>query len=118
MEDHDKTLDYIYQLLKEVIPEHVYYSLSISDRAEYPVLIYQETNNRSVMYADDKYLVKRRTIQITLITKTKQIRLERKLEKKLDDNDLDYQMISEYFIKGSGLHRIYEIKMEEYKYEQ
>lgn len=118
MEERDKVLEYLYTILKDVIPDNVHYIVNVTDKVAYPAIIYYELSSKSAVYADDEPIYKRRVIQITLITKTKQIRLERKLEKKLDQNDIDYYMIHEYLVKGEGLHRVYEIKMEEFKYEQ
>ena len=44
-------------------------------------------------------------------------KLTKKLENELRINDLSYQMINEYYLVDTGLYRIYEIKMEEFKYE-
>jgi|SRR5690625_44401 len=113
-----KSLEFIYEVLNEVIPNNVYYAVSIKDKVLLPIIVYQELNKRNKIYADDSYLLKESVIQISLITKDKNITLERKLEKELTKNDIDYKMVSEFYLPDSGLYRIYEIKMEEFKYEQ
>jgi len=111
-------LEYIYTILNEVLPNNVYYAVSIKDNVELPIIVYQELNKRGKTYADDAYLLKELTIQISLITSKKSIELEKRLENKLKSYDIDFQMISEFYLADSGLYRIYEIKMEEFKYEQ
>ncbi|MDD2260422.1 MAG: hypothetical protein PHO87_05455 [Acholeplasmataceae bacterium] len=111
-------LEYIYTILNEVLPNNVYYAVSIKDNIELPIIVYQELNKRGKTYADDSYLLKELTIQITLITPNKNIQLEKMLENKLKLYDIEFQMISEFYIAENGLYRIYEIKMEESKYEQ
>lgn len=114
----ENNIEFIYQILNEVLPNNVFYSLSIKDKIELPVIVYQELKKRNKIYADDSYLLKESTIQITLITKDKSINLEKSLESKLTANDIDFSMINEFYLLDSGLYRIYEIKMEELRYEQ
>ena len=111
-------LEFIYQILNEVLPNNVYNALSIKDNIELPIIVYQELKKRSKAYADDSYLLKESTIQMTLITKDKNINLEKLLEDKLTEYEIDHQMINEFYLLDSGLYRIYEIKMEETRYEQ
>lgn len=118
MVEQDNILEYVYSFLNEVLPDKVYYSLNITERINLPFIVYQEISKKSPLYADDEYVFKRRVIQITLITKSKQIEIERRLENKFTENDIDYILVSEFFINEVGLHRVYEIKMEEFKYEQ
>ncbi len=114
----ENNIEFIYQILNEVLPNNVFYSLSIKDKIELPVIVYQELKKRNKIYADDSYLLKESTIQITLITKDKSINLEKSLESKLTANDIEFSMINEFYLLDSGLYRIYEIKMEELRYEQ
>lgn len=114
----ENNIEFIYQILNEVLPNNVFYSLSIKEKVELPVIVYQELKKRNKIYADDSYLLKESTIQITLITKDKSINLEKSLENKLKANDIDFSMINEFYLLDSGLYRIYEIKMEELRYEQ
>lgn len=112
------TLEYVYNTLNDVIPGKIFYAIQVNDFAELPFIVYQEISKRSNQYADDKDLFKTITLQITLVTKNKNLELEKALEDKLDSNDIAYQMISEYYINEGALYRVYEIKMEEIKYEQ
>ncbi len=111
-------LEFIYQILNEVLLDKVYYALSIEEKIKLPIIIYQELSKRNVIFSDDQHLLKVSTIQITLITKDKNINLERTLENKFKQYDLEFNMVNEFYLKDSGLYRIYEIKMEEKRHEQ
>ena len=111
-------LTYVYGLLNQVLPGHVHYALYVTDNAEPPFIVYQELSKNPRIYADDSYLVKQVTIQITLVTKTKDTAIESNLEEVLQNAGIDYRMISEYSLIDTGIYRIYEIKMEEIKNEQ
>ncbi len=111
-------LKFIYDVLNEVLPNKVYYALSIEEQLELPIIVYQELNNRSRLFSDDKYLLKESTMQINLITENKNIELEKSLEETLTNYDIEFNMVSEFYLKDSGLYRIYEVKMEETRYEQ
>lgn len=113
MKNNDRLI-HIYNLLNEVIPNKVYYALYVEDSAEPPFIVYQEINKNSKVYADDLYLLKQITIQITLVTKTKDTLIEYKLERVLKRALIDYKMISEYSLIDTGIYRVYEIKMEEF----
>ena len=113
----ENNLEFLYQILNQVLPNNVFYSISIKDKIELPVIVYQELKKRNKIYADDSYLLKESTIQITLITKDKSINLEKSLESKLTANDIEFNMVNEFYLLDSGLYRIYEIKMEELRYE-
>lgn len=108
-------LEDIYKVLKDVIPNKVFYGNNIADNgdnATKPYIVYQEISNRIVEYADDKMLVRLATIQINLITSKKDISLEQKLESTLEKEKINYQMISELSNEDSSFNRIYEIKKE------
>ncbi len=111
-------LKFIYDVLNEVLPNKVYYALSIEEQLELPIIVYQELNKRNRLFTDDKYLLKESTMQINLITENKNIELERSLEDTLTNYDIEFNMVSEFYLKDSGLYRIYEVKMEETRYEQ
>lgn len=110
-------LEDIYSLLNEVLPNKVYYALYVEDNVEVPFIVYQEISKNPKTYADDLYLLKQITIQITLVTKNKDVVLEDKLEDALDLAGIDFRLISEYPLIDTGIYRIYEIKMEEFKNE-
>ena len=111
-------LEHLYNILNKVIPGNVHYSLNVANRVYPPFIVYQQLNNRGTKYADDSTLMRLITFQLTLVTKDKEFDLTKKLENELMINDLSYQMINEYYLVDIGLYRIYEIKMEEFKYEQ
>lgn len=111
-------LTYVYGLLNQVLPGHVYYALYVTDKAEPPFIVYQELSKNPRVYADDSYLIKQVTIQITLVTKTKDTTIESSLEEVLQSAGIDFRMISEYSLIDTSIYRIYEIKMEEIKNEQ
>lgn len=77
-------LEYIYSLLNEVLPNKVYYALYVENNAEVPFIVYQEISKNPKTYADDLYLLKQITIQITLVTKNKDVVLEERLEDALE----------------------------------
>ncbi len=114
----NNNLEFIYGILNEVLPNKVYYALSIEEQLELPIIVYQELNKRNRLFSDDKYLLKESTMQINLITENKDIELERSLEDTLTNYDVEFNMVSEFYLKDSGLYRIYEVKMEETRYEQ
>lgn len=111
-------LKFIYDVLNEVLPNKVYYALSIEEQLELPIIVYQELNKRNRLFSDDKYLLKESTMQINLITENKNIELEKSFEETLTNYDIEFNMVSEFYLKDSGLYRIYEVKMEETRYEQ
>ena len=111
-------LIFIFNVLNEVLPGRVYYALQVKENAKVPFIVYQEISKRSTSFHDDHSFMKTSTIQISLITNSKDLALEKELEDKLTLYDVEFQMTSEYYLKDSGVYRIYEIKMEEFKYEQ
>lgn len=111
-------LESLFITLSQVLPNKVFYGINIYDNlkiASSPFIVYQELSKRNKIYSDDKSKVKESTVQITLVTDKKDIKLEKLLEDKLELNYLDYQMISEFFNDDKSVNRIYEIKMEEIK---
>lgn len=109
-------LEDIYIILNKVIPNKVFYGTNVydnQDNASMPYMIYQEISKRPIGYADNKALPYLSNVQITLVTKKKDILLERKLEKILLNNNLTYSLLSEFFNSDKSVNRVYEIKMEE-----
>lgn len=111
-------LTMIYQDLFELFPNKVFYAHYVTSQVKMPYLIYQELNKKSSLYADDFYLYKTSVIQITLVMDKKDLQIEKRLEDGLTLKGIEYQMLSEYLGSDKTLHRIYEIKMEEFKDEQ
>lgn len=107
----------LYNQLLEIFPNKVFYTHYVTSQVKMPYLIYQELNKKSSVYADDFYLYKTSTVQITLVMDKKDLQIEKQLEDGLTLKGVEYQMISEYLGPDKTLHRIYEIKMEEFKSE-
>ena len=109
-------LEDIYSILKEVLPDKVFYGTNVydnEDNAEMPYIVYQVTSKRAIGYGDNLPLAFSSKIQISLVTKKKDLSLERRLEKALLDNEISFELTSEFFNSDKSLNRIYQINMEE-----
>lgn len=106
---------YLFSILNKVIKDKVYYAINVAKDITFPFIVYQELNKKPLTHVDDKSLHRIITFQITLITKLKNLQLEAKLETTLNKHEIDYSMTSEYLVKDVGIHRVYEIKLEEFK---
>ncbi len=115
--ENKERLSYVYSLLNTVLPNKVFYAVYEADNALPPFIVYQELNKSPKVYADDSYLMKQITIQITLVTKNKDTTIETNLEEVLQNAGIDFKLITEYPLVDTGIYRIYEIKMEEFKHE-
>ena len=105
-------------ILVTVLPT-VYYAHISSDNeqnAEPPYILFQEISKRPPGFADDKPTHYQRTIQITLTTKKKDVELEEKLEKTLLEYEYIFSLISEFKNSDGSINRVYEIRLEDYKY--
>lgn len=110
-------LEELFQLLCEVLPDKVFYGTNEydnGDNASMPYMVYEEINKRPIGYHDDLPISYRSNIQITLVTAKKDLALEKSLEDKLLENELVFQVISEYKNSDKSINRIYEIKMEDF----
>ena len=58
----------------------------------------------------------KKLIQISLITKKKDVDLEKKLEKALLKNDYIFSLTSEYKNSDGSIYRVYEIRLEDFKH--
>ncbi len=111
-------LEKLYTVLSGVIKNKVFYGINIYDNNEIvkmPFIVYKEISKRNVLYSDNQPLIKRSNIQITLVTKHKDIYLENKLEKSLDESGFFNALLSEYQNEDKSVNRVYEIYMEEIK---
>lgn len=81
-----------------------------------PFIVYQEVSKRPPTFSDDKPVYYERTIQITLITKKKDVAIEENLERTLLDNDYVFSLTTEYKNSDGSINRVYEIKMEEFSH--
>ena len=106
------------RVLLTVLPTVIYAHLDYDNEqnAEAPFIIYQEISKRPPEFADDRPTYYLRTIQITLSTKKKDEALEEKLEKALLDKDYIFSLTSEYRNSDGSIYRVYEIRLEDFKY--
>lgn len=109
-------LSSLYSILNNVLKDKVFYgtnSYDNNDNASMPFIVYQEVTKRCSLFVDDKPGNYKSSIQITLVTKTKNQTLEKKVEKALLDNGLVFSLLSESKNEDKSLNRVYEIYMEE-----
>ena len=110
------TLEDVVIILKSVLPDKVFYGSNVydnEDNALMPYIVYQEITKRAIGYGDNLPLAFSSKIQITLVTKKKNLSLERSLEKALLDNNISFEVTSEFFNSDKSINRIYQINMEE-----
>ena len=109
-------LEDLYSILNEVLPDKVSYGINVYDdetNVDMPYIVYQEVSKFPIGYHDDVPILYKRTIQITLVTKVKSKKKKKRLEDALLNNELSYEMISEFQNSDRSLNRVYEIKMED-----
>ena len=105
-------------VLLTVLPTVIYAHLDYDNEqnADPPFIVYQEISKRPPQFGDDKPIYYLRTIQITLVTKKKDVVLEEKLENALLDHDYVFSLTSEYRNSDGSIYRVYEIRLEEFKH--
>lgn len=109
-------LERLFSILNKVIPNKVFYGSNVYDNEDnvtMPFIVYQEVTKRPSGYSDNLPMWYRSSIQITLVTKKKDLVLEGLLEKAMLDNNLVYSLLSENRNEDKSLNRVYEIYMEE-----
>ena len=106
------------QVLLTVLPTVIYAHIDYDNEqnADPPFIVYQEIGKRPPQFGDDKPIYYLRTIQITLVTKKKDVVLEEKLENALLDHDYVFSLTSEYRNSDGSIYRAYEIRLEEFKH--
>ena len=106
------------QVLLSVLPTVIYAHLDYDNEqnAEPPFIVYQEISKRPPSFGDDKPIYYLRTIQITLLTRKKDEALEEKLERALLKNDYIFSLTSEFKNSDGSMNRVYEIRLEDFKY--
>ena len=106
------------QVLLSVLPTVIYAHLDYDNEqnAEPPFIVYQEISKRPPSFGDDKPIYYLRTIQITLLTRKKDEALEEKLERALLKNDYIFCLTSEFKNSDGSINRVYEIRLEDFKY--
>ena len=105
-------------VLLTILPTVIYAHLDYDNEqnADPPFIVYQEIGKRPPQFGDDKPIYYLRTIQITLVTKKKDVVLEEKLENALLDHDYVFSLTSEYRNSDGSIYRVYEIRLEEFKH--
>ena len=106
------------QVLLSVLPTVIYAHLDYDNEqnAEPPFIVYQEISKRPPSFGDDKPIYYLRTIQITLLTRKKDEVLEEELERALLKNDYIFSLTSEFKNSDGSINRVYEIRLEDFKY--
>lgn len=105
-------LEALFDTLNSVLPGKVSYGTRVGLEDDPNYIIYQELTNRTIVYADDKSIVKIATFQVSLITEKKDISLEERLEASLYFMGYEYELLSEFINEDSSVNRVYEIKQE------
>ena len=111
------TLKELYATLDLVLPKRVTYGVEQYDgdgNPEPPYICYQETSKRTFEHRDDGPLFHSTKIQITLVTKRKDVSLETKLENALDGAGLPWSLLREYRNGDETVSRAYETSMEDF----
>ena len=101
-------------LLKVV--EKVFYATNEydnEDNAEPPFIVYQEISKRAYLFAEDKPVIYTSVIQITLVTKQKNVGLENVLIATLINAGYTPQNLSEYRNEDGSINKVYEVRLEE-----
>lgn len=109
-------LEKVYLILNNVLPNKVTYGTNIyvdGSIIKMPFIIYKEISRQFTTFTDNQALMSKSKIQVTLVTKTKDINLENKLEESLVNSGFYFALLSEYQNEDKSLNRAYEITMEE-----
>ena len=103
-------------ILLTVLPTVIYAHIDneYDSNPEPPYIVYQEVSKRPPTYSDNKPVYYLRTVQITLVTKKKDVVIEGNLEQALLENDYTFSLTTEYKNSDGSINRVYEIKMEEF----
>jgi len=110
------TLQDLHKILNDVLKDKAFYGTNVYDNehnASLPFIVYQEINKRVGVFVDDVPLYYRSNIQITLVTKKKDLKLEKKLEQALLEGGLVFSLLNESKNEDKSVNRVYEIYMEE-----
>jgi signal recognition particle GTPase len=105
----------IHAILNSILINKVYYGKNQVDNAQMlqaPFIVYNERSNRGIVYSDNHARVRESIIQVTLVTKNKDTVLEDKLENTLIENDIEFQMVTEFINDDNSISRVYEVRME------
>jgi len=83
------------------------------DNAEPPFIVFQETSKRASVFAEDKPVYYTSIIQITLITKKKDVNQEKMLVRTLLQAGYTPENLSEYSNEDGSINKVYEVRLEE-----
>ena len=105
----------IHTILNNILEDRVFYgriSVDNEETVQYPFIVYSERNKRGIVYSDNLAKILQSIIQVTLVTKNKDIELEERLENTLIENDIEFQMVTEFINLDNSISRVYEVRME------
>ena len=83
------------------------------DNAEPPFIVFQETSRRVSLFAEDKPVYYTSVVQITLVTRRKDVGLENILIGTLISEGYVPQNLSEYRNEDGSINKIYEVRLED-----
>jgi len=105
-------LEKLFYTLNNALPGKVSYGIRDGLEEEPNYIVYQELNNRGLVYADDQVQAKVSTFQVNLITEKKDLTLEDRLESSFYFNEYEFELLSEFVNEDGSVNRVYEIKQE------
>jgi len=79
-----------------------------------PFIVYQVINKRAPVHVDDKPSYFETLVQISLVTKNKELSKESSLENALLTNGYNFVVSSEYLNSDKSICRVYEVRLEEF----
>lgn len=79
-----------------------------------PFIVYQTVNKKAPKSADDKPAYQETLVQISLVTKHKDLSKESDLENALLANGYNFVVSTEYFNSDKSICRVYEVRLEEF----
>lgn len=83
------------------------------DNAEPPFIVFQETSRRVSLFAEDKPVYYTSVVQITLVTRRKDVGLENILISTLISAGYVPQNLSEYRNEDGSINKVYEVRLED-----
>jgi hypothetical protein len=83
------------------------------DNAEPPFIVFQETSRRVSLFAEDKPVYYTSVVQITLVTRRKDVGLENILIGILISAGYVPQNLSEYRNEDGSINKVYEVRLED-----
>ncbi len=83
------------------------------DNAEPPFIVFQETSKRASVFAEDKPVFYTSVVQVTLVTKLKDVKLENKLVQTLLKAGYTPENLSEFRNDDGSINKVYEVRVEE-----